>query len=220
MIMATSNKRTAANRINGLKSHGPRETTSTRFNATKHGLLATGLTELDDAEGYRTILRELDDEINPVGTREMFLVEYAAVEMVRLRRAWRLEAEHIASVLNPPIYKYARPDPDIDPGLPAAMKLESVQPLVSVFQRYEAIFSQRLFQIWHELERRQRLRQGERLPAPAALDISVHPETAMEPGVIPSPQEETLGDNEDTAIERVSFPEPETEILGDQEVKA
>jgi hypothetical protein len=57
--MSTSNKKIAANRINGQKSHGPTNTTSTRFNATKHGLLAVGITELDDAEGYHVLLNDL-----------------------------------------------------------------------------------------------------------------------------------------------------------------
>ena len=43
--MSTSAKKDAANRVNGQKSHGPTNTTSTRFNATKHGLLAQGITE-------------------------------------------------------------------------------------------------------------------------------------------------------------------------------
>jgi hypothetical protein len=37
----------------------PDNTTSTRFNATKHGLLAVGITERDDAQGHRTILSDL-----------------------------------------------------------------------------------------------------------------------------------------------------------------
>ncbi len=49
--MSTSSKKVVANRINGQKSHGPTDTTSTRFNANKHGLLAMGMTELDDAGG-------------------------------------------------------------------------------------------------------------------------------------------------------------------------
>jgi hypothetical protein len=219
--MPTTDKQIAANRLNALKSHGPTNTTSTRTNATKHGLLATGITELDDVEGYRTMLRDLVKETNPVGTIEKFLVESAAVEMVRLRRARRLEGEYITDVLNPAIYEPSRPPfRPIDPGVPAAMKLESVQPLVSVFQRYEATILQRLFRILHELERLRRMRHGEQLPSPAALDVSVHHETGMELSTIPLPHEETLGDKkEDTAIERVTIPVPETEILGDQEVK-
>ena len=65
--MSTSKKKVAANRINGQKSHGPTNTTSTRFNATKHGLLAVGITELDDADGYHSILGDLIREKNPVG---------------------------------------------------------------------------------------------------------------------------------------------------------
>ena len=123
----------------------------------------------------------------------MFFVESAAVEITRLRRARRLEGEHITGALNPPIYQSPVPTspiyrPMIDPGLPAAMKLESVQPLVSVFQRYEATILQRLFRILHELERLQRMRQGEQLPAPAALDVSVHHDTGMQVDTMPLPR--------------------------------
>ena len=51
--MSTSKKKIVANKINGQKSRGPKDTSSTRFNAQKHGLLAAGITELDDAESYR-----------------------------------------------------------------------------------------------------------------------------------------------------------------------
>jgi hypothetical protein len=42
----------------------------TRFNSTKHGLLAVGITELDDAEGYRATLSDLMREQVPVGPVE------------------------------------------------------------------------------------------------------------------------------------------------------
>ncbi len=71
--MSTSAKKVASNRINAQKSSGPTNTNSTRFNATKHGLLAVGITELDDAEGYRTILSDLIREKTPVGPAEIFL---------------------------------------------------------------------------------------------------------------------------------------------------
>ena len=50
--MPSTDRKTAANRLNGQKSHGPTNTTSTRYNATKHGLLSHGVTELDNAEAY------------------------------------------------------------------------------------------------------------------------------------------------------------------------
>jgi len=41
-------------------------------------------------------------------------------------------------------------------------------------QRYESMIALKLYRTLHELERLQRLRQGERLPAPAAVDVTVH----------------------------------------------
>ena len=87
------------------KSTGPNNTTSTRFNATKHGLLAAGVTELDDAEGYRATLSDLVREKDPVGPLETFLVRSAALDIVRLLRARRLEADYITQVLIPPIHE-------------------------------------------------------------------------------------------------------------------
>jgi hypothetical protein len=224
LIMLTSEKKIIANRLNGLKSHGPKNTTSTRFNATKHGLLSAGITELDDSEGYSTMLSDLVKEIKPVSTIEMVLVESAVMEIIRLRRARRLEAEYITDVLNPPIYVPDRtPSHPIDPGLPAAMNLESVQPLVSVFQRYEASILQRFFRISHELERLDRMRHGEQLPAPAALDVSVHHQIEVESGTaIPLAQELTLSQEQalghvGAAVESVSGSLPNREELGNFE---
>jgi len=145
--MSTSEKQIAANRLNALKSHGPTNTASSRTNAIRHGLSAAGVTRLDDTEGFRTMLSDLEKEINPVGTIEMFLVESAALEMIRLRRARRLEGQHIDGSLNPP-YKTVVPTsstyrPQIDPGLPASIKLENIYPLVKLYQRYEATSLQR-----------------------------------------------------------------------------
>src|ERR1019366_7165938 len=156
--MSTSDKKVTANRINGPKSPGPRNTTSTRFNAVKHGLLAVGITELDAKEGYYTTLRDLTREKNPVGVLETFLVHSITLDMVRWPRARRLEAEYITSVLNPPQReKDPLSDHDfsiqgrlLDPGLPAAMIPVAVQMLVDTFQRYETIFPNRLFRSLHE----------------------------------------------------------------------
>jgi len=178
--MSTSTKKAATNRLNGGKSPGPTNTTSTRFNATKHGLLAAGITELDNAEGYLNILSDLGREKNPVGVIETFLVESAAIEMVRWLRARRLEAECITGELNPPIHSPGLAallgfdgGEVLDPGLPAAISAEAAQKLVT-FQRYESTSANRFFRILHELERLQRMRQGECLPAPVAVDVSVH----------------------------------------------
>jgi len=186
--MSTSAKKVAANRVNGQKSKGPKNTTATRLNATKHGLLSQGITELDDAEVYKTILSDLIRERNPVGALEMFLVESAAFDMVRWPRARRLEAECITGELNPPTYGPGFGDLSLgdlgapvllDAGLPAKISSKALEDLITL-QRYESTFANRLFRTLHELERLQRMRAGERLPAPAAVDISVHTGTEIE----------------------------------------
>ena len=53
-------RKTAANRRNAKRSTGPRDTSSTRYNAIRHGLVAEGVTELDDTEDFRTIVDEVD----------------------------------------------------------------------------------------------------------------------------------------------------------------
>jgi hypothetical protein len=146
--MSSNSKKVTSNRINGQKSHGPTNTASTRFNATKHGLLAVGITELDNAEGYHNILRDLMREKNPVRAIETFLVESAAIEMVRWLRARRLEAECITDELNPPTHSLGLSDllgPDggevLDPGLPAAISAEA-RPKAGYFSTVRIDFCQ------------------------------------------------------------------------------
>jgi hypothetical protein len=173
-------KRISANRRNAKKSTGPNNTTSTRFNATKHGLLAAGITELDDADEYQNTLSRLNQAY--LAELETFLLERIALTMIRLRRSARLEAEYITDVLNPPIYGEAHESvgmalferPLIDPGLPAAVNSEKFEPLVKIFQRYDTALENKLFRAMHEVERLRRMRLGEQLPAPVAVDVSVH----------------------------------------------
>ena len=173
-------KRISANRRNAKKSTGPNNTTSTRFNATKHGLLAAGITELDDADEYQNTLSRLNQAY--LAELETFLLKRIALSMTRLGRSARLEVEYITDILNPPIYGEVQdflgmPSFErslIDRGLPARVSSEKFEPLVRTFQRYETALENKLFRAMHEVERLQRMRQGERLPAPAAVDVTVH----------------------------------------------
>ena len=182
--MATD-KQITANRKNSEKSPGPGNTISTRFNAQKHGLLASGVTELDDAEGYQQMLADLMREKNPVGVIETYRVKCIALDIVRLTRAQRLEAEYITAQLNPATFE-SESEKDslqalvkrtlpkmLDPGIPVNLRFDIVQHLVTIFQRYEGFFANDLSRNERELERSQRMRLGERLPAPAALEAPV-----------------------------------------------
>ncbi len=211
----TSKKKVAANRLNGQKSHGPKNTTSTCFNATKHGLLAEGITELDETAGYRTVLNDLIREKNPVGTVETFLVTSAAMDMLRCRRARRLEAEFINADLHPPIIQepsFVVRDKILDPGLPASTSPKCAQRLFGVFQRYETAFVNRILRLLHELERLQRMRGGEKMPAPAVVDVSVHASASSLPDCL-----EKFADNKTTNSATTSAAQPKS-VSGEVEV--
>ena len=178
MGKSNSNAKTAANRLNAKDSTGPKNTSSTRFNAIKHGLLAAGITEIDDADEYRNTLRGLDQSY--LAELERFLLGRIALNMIRLRRSGRLEAEYITAILNPPIYgedPLGMPSlgrPLIDPGLPAPVNSQNFAPLVNTFQRYDTALENKLFRAMHELERLRRMKDGEQLPAPATVDVNIH----------------------------------------------
>jgi hypothetical protein len=98
----TSVRKLAANRENAQKSTGPANTTSTRYNATKHGLLSEGITELDNPEAFQALLEQLKTELEPVGILEHECVHQIALLISRIRRARLLEAEAFTAYLNPP----------------------------------------------------------------------------------------------------------------------
>ena len=169
-----------SNRVNAQSSTGPRDTTSTRFNALNHGLLAKGLTELDDSDAYESLIQRLTLAYRPVGDLEIFWVRRIAFCITRLDRAARLEANYINAEIHPPSQERLLQDclapvtPEL--GLSTTVGALSAINLVSGFQRYETAIENKLYRAIHELERRQRRRQGEFVPAPQSLDVSIHSE--------------------------------------------
>jgi hypothetical protein len=172
--------RTEANRENALRSTGQKDTTATRFNAVKHGLLAEGVTELDEPETFADFSAKLEAELKPVGEVEGFLARRVALGIVRLKRAALLEAEFLTAQLNPPVTeRQGGMDSDLeamlngrivvtDPGLPARLSADAVDALANTFARYETMTENRVYRALNQLERMQRLRRGEKLPLPAS----------------------------------------------------
>jgi len=174
-----------ANRRNSKRSTGPKDTTSLRFNAVKHGLLSEGITELDDPETFAAFCAKVESELKPAGEIETFLVRQIVLGMVRLRRAARLEAEFTTEELNPPTTdKTGMTYGTVvyDPGLPARLSAGAVETLVTRFGRYETQIENRLFRHLHELERLQRLRSGENIAAPASVEVAVHADKPLVAG--------------------------------------
>ena len=168
--------KTDSNRLNAQNSTGPGDTALTRFNAVKHGLLAKGITELDDSDAYESLVQRLTLDYDPVGDLEIFWVRRIAFCMTRLDRAARLEANYINAEIHPPSQEQdcvAPITPELGPTTVGAL---SAINLVSGFQRYETAIENKLYRAIHELERRQRMRKGEFVPAPQSLDVSIHSE--------------------------------------------
>jgi hypothetical protein len=64
--------------------------------------------------------------------------------------------------------------PVLDPGLRASIGSNTVQALVSTYQRYESTNENKLYRAVNQLERIRRSQQGEHIPAPVAVDVAVH----------------------------------------------
>jgi hypothetical protein len=162
----TSQRRIEANRRNALLSTGPGNTQRTRHNAIRHGLLAEGLTQWDNAEEYQENIHAFTAIYPSSDPGVTFLIEQMALEMLRSRRTARLEAETI-TVLS------SRPDTSRDPDRctpmidPITMK-EYAGPILDRLQRYASAILNRLLRCRRELEP---IRRDE--PGPGSTDTDI-----------------------------------------------
>jgi hypothetical protein len=110
------------------------------------------------------------DEMKPDGPIETALVKNIAIEQMKMQRATRMEANHIDQSVSyaerPPLY-----DGSIQPQL--GTDREITETLIRV-QNYGSNSLNKFLKMLHELERLQRRRLGEAVPAPTALDINLH----------------------------------------------
>jgi hypothetical protein len=109
------------------------------------GLLAKGLTELDDSDAYKSWVQRLTRDYDPVGDLEIFWVRRIAFCRTRLDRAARIEANYINAEIHPPSQEQECPTP-ITPelGLSTAIGALSAINLVLGFQRYETAIENKL----------------------------------------------------------------------------
>jgi len=99
----TTEAKLIANRLNSLKSTGPRTTdgkTAVSQNAVKHGLLAEQDVITSESEAdFDLYRRQLLDELNPASPMESMLAERIVTLSWRLKRAGRFQNQAI-DVLN------------------------------------------------------------------------------------------------------------------------
>lgn len=91
-----SERQVRANRLNALKSTGPRTADGKRAsarNAVRHGLTSVrAVLDGEDAALYEALLRELLHEFQPISVLDNMLVQQLANVMWRLRRSTVYEA--------------------------------------------------------------------------------------------------------------------------------
>jgi len=178
-----SPRKLETNRRNGQLSKGPKTQVGksrSRTNAIKHGILASALlikegVGAEDAAEFEGLLDALRAALEPVGTLEMLLVEKIAVCFWRQKRALRCEAGFIRLSFIPSdsglldVFSI-KPNPERD-----AIKDHHYLPLnteVDRILRYETTIQRQLVHALNQLERMQRARRGEQVPAPLSVQLS------------------------------------------------
>ena len=173
----STKKQIQANRQNAQKSTGPKTPegkAAVRLNALKHGLLSQDVILSDENEEALWILAEnLRAQLAPVGELEMLLVDRIIASTWRLRRLLRIEVD-ILDGKRADIRK-AQNLGHLDSDRPILGRAFSViaQPF-SVLSRYEITLERSLYKALHELQRLQAARQGQDVPAPAAVDVNLN----------------------------------------------
>ena len=115
-----------------------------------------------------------------------------------------MEAEYITAQLNPQTKRNSIQFADqfsatfgktevLDPGIPARLSASSIECLVDKFQRYETSIENKLYRTINQLERFQRIRRGDHVPAPIAIEIGGHIDKPLASfgNLAPHPKEET-----------------------------
>lgn len=174
--MATSKKQLEANRRNALRSTGPKDTSLTRLNALKHGLLSKEvLMPGEDAKELEQLGRRLRMELAPQGELENVLVGRIVSSIWRLKRAVRVESRYIQA-------EYEECQHDDWSGrerkdsrvwnLVVARELGNSNTWLNLI-KYETAIERQIYRALHELMRIQAARSGGKPVAPIALDVDV-----------------------------------------------
>lgn len=180
-VSRSSPRKMEANRRNSLLSTGPKSTQGKRHsrqNALKHGILSSALLiksgqSAEDAGEFDELVAALHRDLVPAGQLEEMMVERIAVCWWRQRRAIKCERELIRKASDDPMRKVdhifrlgtVAEDSDQSMSLPLGTDLERILHYETTVQR-QLIFSMR------ELERLQRIRQGELLRVPLQIQAS------------------------------------------------
>ena len=172
-----SKKQLEANKENaklgGVKTLNGKEIS--KYNAQKHGILGQTITKYEQ-EAFAGIYDLIEKHYCPQSIMEALLVEKISTAYIKLFRLAKAEKEFMQSALNPTL--------DIEDeieegfvksrGYTPTINVESIDKLQNIYGRYETTIENRLYKAMHELERIQRMRKGEKISAPVAVDVEVN----------------------------------------------
>ena len=165
------NKKAAANRGNAQLSTGPKTDegkSRSRRNALKHGILASALlvksiNGTEDQAQFDGLLSSLCRDLSPVGILEEMLVEKIAVCWWRQKRALRREAVVIKGTMGSGHFELGYFEDPV--SVPFGAELDRIL-------RYETSINRQWAYAINQLERLQRARKGEHVPAPVSVQVS------------------------------------------------
>ena len=145
-------------------------------NAIRHGLLSKEvLLKAEDAATLDELRQGMTDELAPVGTLESFLVDRLVADMWRMRRA--LAVEHRNAIVAQEKVKHASFGEltyGSKIGLEAAIETAHLTDSdTEKVLRYLTAIERSFFRTLHEVQRLQAARNGESVPLPVALDVSM-----------------------------------------------
>lgn len=181
----TSDKQLKANQENaklgGVKTQEGKAVS--KYNALTHGILSQSITDYEK-DFYSKILEELEVQYSPQGITEKLIVERVALYYLKLYRVQKAETEYMNSKLHPRVTKQEAGSLSVDmdsllgkevvikDGYSPQINQDDILHLMEIYGRYEVTVENRLYRALHELERTQRLRNGEKILPPITADIS------------------------------------------------
>jgi hypothetical protein len=144
-------------KLGGVKTEAGKEIS--KLNAVTHGLLTkVAVVHGEDPDLLKRLRDNLIAELEPVGELETFLVERIATGIWRLRRAVNAESANLQSGKD-----FGERYPFREAHVKGWDKLN----------RYETMIERQVYKAFDQLERLQRTRHGENIPAPLAIDVNL-----------------------------------------------
>jgi hypothetical protein len=170
-MIKVSEKRIVANQKNAQKSTGaktPRGKAMSKYNAIKHGILLNFITRYEE-DIYKSYLKDLVEEYNPVTFTDRVLVERAAQCYVRLFRCAKAEGEQIREELNPRVTKDIFQNlievEVVDEGYSPRVSAGRLERIEQTILRYERSAEKTFYRAIYELERRKAKSKKENYPS-------------------------------------------------------